>query len=68
MKEKQKRKKQSANALQVAFLDSEAKLHHIIDSLPDGIVITDKDLTVLEANEAAVRLAGFTKKEDFIGR
>jgi PAS domain-containing protein len=30
--------------------------------------ISQDDLKVLEANEAAVRLAGFTRKEDLIGR
>ena len=68
MKEKQKRKKQSTNALQVAFIDSETKLHHIIDALPDGIVIVDMDLKVLDANEAAAHIAGLTRKEDLIGR
>ena len=51
-----------------ALKDSESKLRQIFESLRDAIVISDMDLNVIDANQAAAQLAGFTKPEEFIGR
>ncbi len=47
---------------------SEEKLRRIFDSISEGIILTDLELNVVEANDAAVRLAGFDSREQFIGK
>jgi len=47
---------------------SEEKLRGIFDSIRDGIVLTDLELNVLEANDAVVRMAGLDTREELIGQ
>ena len=51
-----------------ALRESEEKLRGIFDSIRDGIVLTDLELNVLEANDAVVRMAGFDTREELVGR
>ncbi|MFA5366916.1 MAG: PAS domain S-box protein [Dehalococcoidia bacterium] len=51
-----------------ALRDSEEKLRVIFSSLPDGVTVTDLNGTIIEENEAGVRMSGFSSKEQVIGR
>ena len=51
-----------------ALRESEEKLRIMFNSLKDGIIVTDFDGTIVEANEAALRLYGYSNKGDMIGR
>jgi PAS domain S-box-containing protein len=51
-----------------ALRQSEEKLRGIFDSIRDGIVLTDLELNVMEANEAVVKMAGFDTREELVGR
>lgn len=51
-----------------ALRESEEKLRIVFDSIKDGIVVTDLKINMLQVNEAARRMAGYTTKEDMIGR
>jgi PAS domain S-box-containing protein len=51
-----------------AIRDSEEKLRGIFDTIPDGITFTDMQGTILELNEAMLRMYGHSNKEELIGR
>ncbi|MEA1958991.1 MAG: PAS domain S-box protein [Chloroflexota bacterium] len=51
-----------------ALRESEEKLRIIFDAIKDGIVVTDLQINMVQANEAAIRLAGYATKEDMIGQ
>jgi PAS domain S-box-containing protein len=51
-----------------ALRESEEKLKIVFDAIKDGIVVTDLKIDMLQVNEAARRMAGYTTKEDMIGR
>ncbi|MFW9991163.1 MAG: PAS domain S-box protein [Candidatus Odinarchaeota archaeon] len=51
-----------------ALRASEEKLRRILDSSPDGIIVTDLHGIVTDCNLAALRLCGFTSKEELVGR
>jgi PAS domain S-box-containing protein len=47
---------------------SEEKLRFIIDSISDGIIVTDLEGKVVEANNATLQKAGYTRKQEIIGQ
>ncbi len=51
-----------------AWMSPEEKLHVIFDSITEGITITDLTGTITDVNEAAVRMGGFSDREQQIGR
>jgi PAS domain S-box-containing protein len=51
-----------------AWLSPEEKLRIIFDSITDGITITDLMGNITDVNEAAVRMGGFSDREEQIGR
>ncbi len=51
-----------------ALRESEQKLRVILDSLAAGITITDLEGNIIEMNRGALRLHGFSSKEEVIGR
>jgi PAS domain S-box-containing protein len=57
-------RKQMQDALRL----SEEKLRTMFESMRDGIVLTDVTGTIIEVNEAAVRMHGYTDKSAMIGR
>ncbi len=44
------------------------KLNILFESIADGIVVADMSGTIIETNEAAVRIAGFGSKDEVLGR
>ena len=50
-----------------ALRQSEEKLRVMFQSVAEGIVVTDLEGNVLEANEAAARQGGYDNKEELIG-
>jgi PAS domain S-box-containing protein len=48
--------------------ESEEKLQLIFESISDGIVVSDLEGQIMDANEAAVRLLGYSDKVEVIGR
>jgi len=46
---------------------SEEKLRTIFETIPDGITITDMEGRIVEENAAAIRMSGYSRKEDVIG-
>jgi diguanylate cyclase (GGDEF)-like protein/PAS domain S-box-containing protein/putative nucleotidyltransferase with HDIG domain len=50
-----------------ALRDSEEKLRTVFESMADAIVITDMELKVIDVNEAALRMGGYSSKEELIG-
>jgi PAS domain S-box-containing protein len=48
--------------------DSEAKLHLMFKSISDGIIVSDLEGQIIDENEAAVRLQGYSDKVEVIGR
>jgi PAS domain S-box-containing protein len=49
-------------------LHEEEKLRAILASSPDAIMVNDMKGTVVDCNEAALRLGGYSSKEDVVGR
>ncbi len=47
---------------------SEEKQRLIFESVTDGIIVTDKDLKLVEINEAGLRMTGYRGKAEIIGR
>jgi diguanylate cyclase (GGDEF)-like protein/PAS domain S-box-containing protein/putative nucleotidyltransferase with HDIG domain len=50
-----------------ALRDSEEKLRTVFESIADAAVITDMDLRITDANVAALRISGYSTKEELIG-
>ncbi len=46
----------------------EARLKAILTSSPDAIVITDLNAIVVNCNDAALNLAGYSSREEFVGK
>lgn len=57
-------RKQAEEALQ----RSEEKLRVMFDSMMDGIVVSDKNLAIVDVNRAAVEIMGVDTKEELLGR
>jgi len=53
--------------MELKLKESEEKYRNIIDSSPDAITITDLNGKIVNCNQAALELYGFSKKEDYIG-
>jgi len=51
-----------------ALLTSEEKMRLMFESVTDGIVLTDLNGVVTDANERALRIGGFGSKSDIVGR
>lgn len=51
-----------------ALQESEEMLRFILNSISDGIIVTDLEGKVVEANNATLRQAGYTRKEEIIGQ
>jgi PAS domain S-box-containing protein len=43
-------------------------LQTIIDSMPFGVAVVDKNKTILSANQSALQLMGYEQEEDVVGR
>ncbi len=50
-------------AMEEAVHVSEEKLRAIYDSMKDGLVVTDRDIKVLQCNNAALEIAGMTREQ-----
>jgi len=48
--------------------ESEEKLRVMFGSITDGVIVTDLTGTVVEANDSAAHLVGYSNKEELIGR
>jgi len=57
-------RKQAEEALKA----SEEKLRVIFESITDGIIVSDLEGQIIDENEAAVRLQGYSDKVEVIGR
>jgi PAS domain S-box-containing protein len=51
-----------------ALRESEERLHLMFDTVSDGIIVSDVEGRITEANKAAVRMHGLNRKEELIGR
>jgi len=51
-----------------ALRESEEKLRIMFDSTSDGIIVLDPKLTVVEVNDAALRIFGHASREEMIGK
>jgi PAS domain S-box-containing protein len=51
-----------------ALRESEEKLRVMFDSTSDGIIVLDPKLTVVEVNDAAVRIFGHSSKDEMLGK
>jgi PAS domain S-box-containing protein len=54
--------------MQEALRISEEKLRTMFESMRDGIVLTDTKGTIVEINEATVKMHGYTDRKQIIGR
>ncbi len=54
--------------MQEALRESEEKLRFMFDSIADGMIMVDLSGNVQEVNAAAARMAGYSNKEEMIGR
>jgi PAS domain S-box-containing protein len=54
--------------MQEALRISEEKLRTMFESMRDGIVLTDVKGTIVEVNDATVKMHGYTDKKQIIGR
>ncbi len=66
--EQLKEERDMASGRAVALRQSEEKLRNIIESSPDAITITDLTGIIVDCNQAAVSLGGFSSKEELIGK
>jgi len=54
--------------MEEALRDSEEKLRFMFESMGDGVVVTDLEGRIIEANRAALAMAGYSRKKDIIGK
>jgi PAS domain S-box-containing protein len=47
---------------------SEEKLRFIVDSISDGIIVTNLEGKIVEVNNATLQKAGYTRKQEIIGQ
>lgn len=47
---------------------SEEKLRFIVDSISDGIIVTDVEGKIVEVNNATLQKAGYTRKQEILGQ
>jgi PAS domain S-box-containing protein len=65
---KTRRAEDKLRASEMSRLDREKKLEAIFASSADAITVFDLNGNVVELNEAAMRLHGFTRKEEILGK
>ena len=58
----------ASKRVEQALQESEEKLRIIFDSIRDGIAVTDMNISMVQVNEAARRMAGYKTKEEMLGR
>jgi PAS domain S-box-containing protein len=58
----------SGKSYKAALQISEEKLRFIIDSISDGILVTDLEGKIVEVNNATLQKAGYTRKQEIIGQ
>ena len=51
-----------------ALREAEEKTRNILQSSPDAIVVTDLNGTMIDCNQEALKLAGVSTKEEFLGK
>lgn len=51
-----------------ALRNSEEKLRVMFRSMTDGVLVTDSNINIIDANETTLRILGLKTKEDLIGR
>ncbi|HVO36951.1 MAG TPA: PAS domain S-box protein [Candidatus Acidoferrum sp.] len=51
-----------------ALRESEEKLRRTLESSPDAIILTDLEGNVIDCNQAALDMYGFSKREEVIGK
>jgi len=54
--------------MQEAVRESEEKLRVMFESMRDAVILTDLNGLIVEVNDAAVRMHGYTTKDDIIGK
>lgn len=47
---------------------SQERLRRVLDASPDAVVVTDMGRRVVDCNEAALKIHGFSSKDELIGR
>lgn len=47
---------------------SQEKLRFVVDSISDGIIVTDLEGKIVEVNNATLQKAGYTRKQEIIGQ
>jgi PAS domain S-box-containing protein len=55
-------------ATQTRLTDSEQKMNLTVDTLFDGVMVLSLDGKIIQSNEAAARLHGYHRDEEFIGK
>lgn len=58
----------SGESYKAALQISEEKLRFIVDSISDGIIVTDLEGKIVEVNNATLQKAGYTRKQEIIGQ
>ena len=58
----------SGKSYKAALQISEEKLRFIVDSISDGIIVTDLEGKIVEVNNATLQKAGYTRKQEIIGQ
>lgn len=53
---------------ETALRESEERYRALVETSPDGIMLVDLNLTILMANPQALKIGGFEKPEDLIGK
>jgi len=51
-----------------ALRESEEKLRHVFEAVPEGITIADLDGVIMDTNQAVVNMYGYDSKDELIGR
>lgn len=54
--------------MEAELRDSEEKLRFMFESIGDGVIVTDLEGKIIEANKAALQMAGYDQKQDIMGR
>jgi len=54
--------------MEMELLQSAEKIRLMFDSMADGVTVAGPDGTILETNEAAVRMHGYSSKDEMLGK
>ena len=66
--EKTRKRVSELERAEEALRESEEKLRVIFESITDGIIVSDLEGQIIDENEAAVRLQGYSDRVEVIGR